>query len=89
MPRRGSQLHSSLRLTDLAGERPQQEKLLSVRLPLALLDALDRTCHKLGARKAEVVVALLNEGLERLGKVGAPAKAKKGPRAKGKRARRR
>ena len=49
-------------------------KLLSVRAPVDLIDRIDAVVDQLGAGKAEVVVALLNEGLARY--KAAPAKRK-------------
>jgi hypothetical protein len=42
-------------------------KLLSVRVPVDLIDRIDNVVELLNAGKGEVVVALLNEGLERYG----------------------
>jgi hypothetical protein len=40
-------------------------KLLSVRVPVDLIQRIDRVVDLLNAGKGEVVVALLNEGLDR------------------------
>ncbi len=40
-------------------------RLLSVRVPVDLIDRIDDVVDLLNAGKGEVVVALLNEGLER------------------------
>jgi len=55
-----------LRLEDLK-ERSQAvyTKLLSVRVPVELIDRIDAVVDQLNAGKGEVVVALLNEGLGR------------------------
>ena len=59
-------LSKGLRLADLTSRTHQGDlKLLSVRLPVRLLDRVDDLVRQLGSGKAEVVVALLNEGLER------------------------
>jgi hypothetical protein len=42
-------------------------KLLSVRVPVDLIDRIDHVVDLLNAGKGEVVVALLNEGLGRYG----------------------
>ncbi len=56
----------NLRLTDLANRGRQGSlKLLSVRLPVQLIERVDELVRRLGSGKAEVVVALLNEGLDR------------------------
>ena len=53
-------------------------KLLSVRVPVDLIGRIDNVVDLLNAGKGEVVVALLNEGLERYDKVaGAMAKVKR------------
>ena len=55
-----------LKLSDLK-ERSEivPMKLLSVRVPVDLIKRIDRVVDLLNAGKGEVVVALLNEGLER------------------------
>lgn len=55
-----------LKLNDLK-ERSEvvPMKLLSVRVPVDLIKRIDRVVDLLNAGKGEVVVALLNEGLER------------------------
>lgn len=70
-----------LKLSDLK-ERSEiiPMKLLSVRVPIDLIDRIDHVVDLLNAGKGEVVVALLNEGLERYG--GA---AKRGKKRKAKR----
>ena len=57
-----------LKLTDLK-ERSEivPMKLLSVRVPVDLIKRIDRVVDLLNAGKGEVVVALLNEGLEQYG----------------------
>jgi len=55
-----------LKLRDLK-ERSEivPTKLLSVRVPVDLIKRIDRVVDLLNAGKGEVVVALLNEGLDR------------------------
>jgi hypothetical protein len=71
-----------LRLEDLK-ERSQAvyTKLLSVRVPVELIDRIDAVVDQLNAGKGEVVVALLNEGLGRYstgrGKLVSRARKKK------------
>jgi len=56
----------NLRLSDLTNRSKHGTvKLLSVRLPVQLIDRIDLLVRRLGSGKAEVVVALLNEGLDR------------------------
>jgi hypothetical protein len=59
-------MKANLKLSDLK-ERSEiiPMKLLSVRVPIDLIDRIDRVVELLNAGKGEVVVALLNEGLER------------------------
>ena len=66
-----SMVAKNLRLSDLArrGRRDGLE-LLSVRLPVKLLDRVDELVDRIGSGKAEVVVALLNEGLDRYERQG-------------------
>lgn len=56
----------NLKLTDLK-ERSEvvPMKLLSVRVPVDLIQRIDHVVDLLNAGKGEAVVALLNEGLER------------------------
>jgi hypothetical protein len=54
-------------------------KLLSVRVPVDLIKRIDRVVDLLNAGKGEVVVALLNEGLDRYGQ----AKKKGGAHKRG------
>jgi hypothetical protein len=57
-----------LRLEDLKGRSGAiYTKLLSVRVPVELIDRIDAVVDRLSAGKGEVVVALLNEGLSRYG----------------------
>lgn len=52
-------------------------KLLSVRVPVDLIDRIDDVVDLLNAGKGEVVVALLNEGLERYSKGSVRTRVKK------------
>jgi hypothetical protein len=57
----------NLRLDDLVsrGQHGREEsKLMNVKLPTHLLARLDSVAKKLGSTKTEVVVAILNEGLD-------------------------
>ncbi|MBX3027700.1 hypothetical protein KF840_22620 [bacterium] len=58
-------------------------KLLSVRVPVDLIQRIDDVVDLLNAGKGEVVVALLNEGLERYDDAKTKGSVRK--RAKGKR----
>ena len=58
----------NLRLEDLVsrGKRGREEtKLMNVKVPADILKRIDRTSATLGATKTEVVIAILNEGLDR------------------------
>lgn len=52
-------------------------KLLSVRVPVDLIDRIDDVVDLLNAGKGEVVVALLNEGLGRYQRGGSGAMRKR------------
>jgi hypothetical protein len=57
----------NLRLDDLVtrGKRGREEtKLMNVKVPANVLGRIDRAAANLGATKTEVVIAILNEGLE-------------------------
>jgi len=58
-------MRSDLRIADLRRREGTTTKLMNVRIPVALSDAIDRVTGALGAAKADVVIALLNEGLDR------------------------
>jgi len=56
-----------LRLEDLVtrGKRGREEtKLMNVKVPSTVLARIDRVAASLGATKTEVVIAILNEGLD-------------------------
>ena len=42
----------------------EQSKLMNVKVPASVLTRLDRVAARLSATKTEVVIAILNEGLE-------------------------
>jgi hypothetical protein len=57
----------NLRLSDLLTRgKPRREatKLMNVKVPTHVLTRIDRVASTLGATKTEIVVAILNEGLE-------------------------
>jgi len=57
----------NLRLNDLVtrGKRGREEsKLMNVKVPANVLARIDKVASNLGATKTEVVIAILNEGLE-------------------------
>lgn len=56
-----------MRLEDLVtrGKRGREEtKLMNVKVPSTVLARIDRVAASLGATKTEVVIAILNEGLD-------------------------
>jgi hypothetical protein len=58
----------NLRLDDLVtrGKRGREEtKLMNVKVPANVLTRIDRVAANLGATKTEVVIVLLNEGLDK------------------------
>lgn len=57
-------------------------KLLSVRVPVDLIQRIDDVVDLLNAGKGEVVVALLNEGLERYGDAKTKVSVRKRAKAK-------
>lgn len=57
----------NLRLTDLLSRGKkgrEQTKLMNVKVPATVLNRIDQVASNLGATKTEVVIAILNEGLE-------------------------
>lgn len=55
-----------LRLGDLMNRESSTSRLMNVKVPAVTLDAIDSLALSTGASKTEVVIALLNEGLEAL-----------------------
>lgn len=58
-------MRSDLRLTDLKRRERSVSKLMNVKIPVHVSDAIHRVARALGASKTDVVIALLNEGLDR------------------------
>ena len=56
---------SQLRIADLKRRIPATTRLMNVKMPVHLLGAIARLATKLGTSKTDVVVALLNAGLDR------------------------
>jgi len=75
-------MRSDLRIVDLRRRQGATNKLLNVKIPVALSDAIDRVTGALGAAKADVVIALLNEGLERYDDAKSKAGIRKRAKAK-------
>ena len=57
-------MRGELRLSDLKNRDRSASKLMNVKIPAYVSDAIQRVATDLGASKTEVVIALLNEGLE-------------------------
>lgn len=57
-------MRSDLRLTDLRRRDRGKSKLMNVKIPAHVSDSIQRVARALGASKTEVVIALLNEGLD-------------------------
>jgi hypothetical protein len=53
-----------LRLGDLRGRNEVANKLMNVKIPIAVNERIQRVAEALKASKTEVVIALLNEGLD-------------------------
>jgi hypothetical protein len=54
---------SELRLADLKARRPVSDRMMNVKIPAHLADAIDKLARTLNASKTAVVVVLLSEGL--------------------------
>jgi hypothetical protein len=57
----------NLRLDDLFSaevREPEESKLMNVKVPANVLARIDRVASHLGSTKTEVVIAILNEGLD-------------------------
>lgn len=57
-------MRSDLRLTDLRRRDKATSKLMNVKIPTDVSNAISRVARDLGASKTEAVIALLNEGLD-------------------------
>jgi hypothetical protein len=57
-------MQSDLRLTHLRERTQVDSKLMNVKVPDTLEEALHRAVKELGCTKTAVVIALLNEGLD-------------------------
>jgi len=58
-------MRADLRLNDLGRRDKGRSKLMNVKIPTHVSDAIQKVARDLGASKTEVVIALLNEGLDR------------------------
>ena len=55
---------SQLRIAHLKSRTPERSMMMNVKIPVSLNAELHQIADSLGASKTEVVLALLNEGLE-------------------------
>ena len=69
MKRPTRQPRSELRLADLKARQPASSKLMNVKIPVDLAEAIAKLARTLNTSKTEVVVALLNEGLNAAARV--------------------
>ena len=60
---REAMMRSELRLSDLKNRERTNSRLMNVKIPAYVSDAIQKVADDLGASKTEVVIALLNEGL--------------------------
>jgi hypothetical protein len=56
-------MRAELRIRDLKNRQYSGSRLMNVKIPTRVSDAIERVAGDLDASKTEVVVALLNEGL--------------------------
>ena len=72
-------MRSELRITDLKRRVPTTTRLINMRIPAPIGAEIDRLADKLGASKTEVVIALLNAGLDKAAKKlsGLPTRPKR------------
>ncbi len=61
-------MRSELRIADLKRRAPAATRLINVKIPANLGAAIDQLAKELDASKTEVVIALLNAGLDRAAK---------------------
>ena len=54
---------SKLRLSDLKTRTPSASRLMNVKIPIELANAIDQLAKQHNATKTSVMIALLNEGL--------------------------
>ena len=57
-------MRSRLRIADLKHGTKNASRVMNVSVPSHIAEAVDELAQKLGASKAAVVLALLNEGLD-------------------------
>ena len=65
----GNGTRSTLRITDLKRRQPPESRLMNTRIPEHQWEEIAQLARKFEANKTEIVVALLNAGLDRWRKV--------------------
>ncbi len=60
---------SALRITNLKRRTSAAKRVMNVRIPAPLSDNISRLASEHGASKTEIVLVLLNQGLERAAKL--------------------
>jgi len=69
MKRPTMQARSELRLADLKARIPASDRLMNVKIPVDVAEATDELARRLNASKTDIVIALLNEGLNAAGRL--------------------
>ncbi len=60
---------SNLRIADLKNRAPKSTRLMNVKIPGHLLDQIAKLANQISASKTAVVIALLEAGLEKAGRL--------------------
>ena len=61
-------MRSRLRIADLKRGENSASRVMNVRIPAHIAEAIDQLAKKLGTSKTALMLALLNEGLDVAGK---------------------
>jgi hypothetical protein len=64
-----NEARSNLRIADLKRRQPTSSRLMNMKIPAHQADAIARLADQLGTTKRDVIVALLNAGLEAVGRL--------------------
>lgn len=73
---KGLHVRSDLRLADLKRRQRSRARLMNVKVPAEVGQAVEAVARQLGATKTEVVIALLNHGLDAATKALAERRAR-------------
>ena len=60
---------SNLRIADLKARKPTTTRLINVKIPGHIMEAINRMAQKLNTTKSAVTVALLEAGVGKVGKM--------------------